>query len=138
MDQLEVTRKYGYQMTHTMIGSTPNNAQYYGIIWNITHPVEIMRVFVSFGTSSTSGTLQLEKLTGTQASGAGTNIFKSAFSTSGTANTVVEKKGIDMASDRQFRTGDRLGLVNGGTLTSLTNLVITIYYKPLARGEYST
>lgn len=138
VDQIDIVKKYGYDHSHVLVGATPATAANYSVFWNITHPLEVMEVKVSWTTASTSGTLQIERLTGTTAPGSGTNILASTFDLAGTANTVNSKSGSSLAANRQFKAGDRMALVDGGTLTNLTDLVVTIYWKPLGRGEYLT
>ena len=63
-------------------------------------------------------------------------ILDSVISLSGTANTLVTRNQRQMTSARVFERGDRIALVDAGTLTNLTDLVVSIYYKPRGRGEY--
>lgn len=132
----DILNKYGGDHTEVFRGTLPATAANYSTFWNIINGIEVTKVSVSFTTASTSGTLQIEKLEGTTAPGSGTNILTSAFSLSGTANTVMTKTTRDMNSSRVFYPGDRMAFVDGGTLTNLTDLVVTIYYKPLGRGDY--
>ncbi len=82
-------------------------------------------------TASTSGTLQVNKCTGTQAPSAGTNMLTSTISTAGTANTVVS--GTLSATDaaRLLADGDRIGLVTGGTVTNIAGGVVTLTLRPV-------
>lgn len=132
----EILNKYGEDRTEVFRGTSPATAGNYSTFWNIINGIEVTKVAVSFTAASTSGTLQIEKLEGTAAPGAGTNIFPTAFSLAGTANTIVTKTTRDMNSSRVFYPGDRMAFVDGGTLTNLTDLVVTIYYKPLGRGDF--
>jgi len=92
---------------------------------------QVADVRVTFGTTSTSGTLQVEHLTGVQASGAGTAVLSGTVSLSGTANTPVTGSllaaGATNNAAIQLATGDRLGIVLAGTLTGLANCTVTIY-----------
>lgn len=95
---------------------------------NANYTWQILSVNVAFGTGSTSGTLQVEHLTGTQASGAGTAMLSSTLALSGTANT-VETGTLSSsltAAQSTFSPGDRVGLVIAGTMTSLANCVVQI------------
>lgn len=89
---------------------------------------KIVEVNVVFGTASSSGTLQVEHLTGTQASGGGTAILSSTISLSATANTVYQGtiSSSLTAAQATFSPGDRIGIVLGGTLTSLANCYIQV------------
>ena len=132
----DILNKYGQDRTEVFRGTSPATAANFSTFWNIINGVEVTKVAVSFTAASTSGTLQIEKLEGTTAPGSGTNILTSAFSLAGAANTVVTKVTRDMNSSRVFYPGDRMAFVDGGTLTNLTDLVVTIYYKPLGRGDF--
>ena len=77
------------------------------------------------GTASSSGTLMLEKLTGTTAPGSGTASLTGTMSLSGTANTVVSGT-LNADASIVLAAGDRLGLKFAGTMTSLANAVVTI------------
>ncbi len=85
---------------------------------------QIVGVQAVFGTPSTSGTLQVEVATGTQAVGGGANQLTGAVSLAGAANTVVG--GTLIASPTQIASGDRINLILAGTLTSLANCCVTI------------
>lgn len=88
---------------------------------------------VSFGTTSTSGTLQIERATGTQAIGGGTALLQATLSLSGTANTPVDSTGssapIAATNSLIFNGGDRLNILLAGTLTGLANCVVTVVLK---------
>ena len=86
---------------------------------------QFANVRVAFGTASSSGTLQIEHLTGTEASGSGTNLLASAVALSGTANTTVAV-GPASSTAAILAAGDRLGIVIGGTMTSLANCTVII------------
>lgn len=101
----------------------PKNTQQYG-------QYALVGVIVTFGTASTSGTLQVEKATGTQAIAGGTNLLQATLSLSGTANTPVEASGssapVTNPNTVQLSGGDRLNLIFAGTMTSLANCSVTL------------
>lgn len=84
-------------------------------------------VSVNFGTTSTSGTLQVEVATGTQAIASGTNQLTGTMSLSGTANTVVN--GTVIASPTTITAGSRINLIFAGTVTGLLNAVVKVVLK---------
>jgi len=131
-----VEGKFGDVINIVFPSSDGETAARYSVFYNVPNPMELIKVIVSFTAASTSGTLQLEKLTGTQAPGGGLTILDSTVSLAGTANTLVTRNQRQMTSARVFLEGDRIALLDGGTLTNLRDLVITIYYKPLGRGGY--
>jgi hypothetical protein len=91
---------------------------------NVSGTYQIAAVTVSFGTTSSSGTLQVEVATGTQVIGSGTNQLTGALSLSGTANTPVN--GTLIASPTVIVAGARVNLIFAGTVTGLLNTIITV------------
>lgn len=87
-------------------------------------------VAVNFGTASSSGTLQVEVATGTQATGSGTNQLTGTVSLSGTANTVVN--GTLITSPTTITAGSRINLIFAGTMTSLANCNVTLVLQRTA------
>lgn len=83
-------------------------------------------VQVVFGVASVSGTLSIEKLTGTTAPGSGIALLTGAISLAGTANTVNSGSLTATAADLVLAAGDRIGLVLGGTLTSLVGGLVVV------------
>lgn len=84
-----------------------------------------------WGTASSSGTLQLEKATGTQATGSGTNLLTGTVDLSTAANTVNSGTLVATAATLTFASGNRLNAVLGGTLTGLANCCITVGLRRL-------
>lgn len=97
---------------------------------NLSGTFQIAAVSVSFGTASTSGTLQVEVATGTQAIASGTNQLTGTVSLSGTANTTVN--GTMIASPTTIAAGNRINLIFAGTVTNLLNATITIALKRIS------
>lgn len=97
---------------------------------NVSGTYKIAAVTATFGTTSTSGTLQVEVATGTQAIGAGTNQLTGTVSLSGTANTPVN--GTIVASPTTIAAGSRVNLIFAGTVTNLANASITVALQRLS------
>lgn len=131
----EIENKDGFYVTANLVDTLSQTAANYGIIFIACRPCEVLEIREVHGTASTSGTVNVEKLTGTTAKGADLAICVAAFSTAGTANTVLTKVGTSL-QNRQLAAGDRLALVSGGTLTNGKDLQVTIYLKPLGKGDY--
>jgi limonene-1,2-epoxide hydrolase len=87
-------------------------------------------VVAVFGTASTSGTMQIEVATGTQAAGAGTNQLTGVVSLSGATNTAVS--GVVIASPTQIVTGARVNIIFSGTTTGLANCCISVILQRVA------
>lgn len=81
-------------------------------------------------TASTSGTLTVEKCTGTTAPGSGTALLTGTMSLSGTANTVVNGTLIATVASITLAAGDRLSIVIAGTMTNLAGGRVTIAIAP--------
>ena len=64
----------------------------------------------------------------------GVTLLTSTFNLKSTANTPVYKEGQDLSANRKLKEGDRIGLITSGTLTSLTDVQITIYYSETNQG----
>jgi len=102
--------------------------------WAVSHTIyvngnsgdtyKVAGVSAVFGTASTSGTLQVEVATGTQAVGAGTNQLTGTMSLSGTANTTVN--GTVIASPTTITAGSRINLIFAGTVTNLANAAVNV------------
>lgn len=78
------------------------------------------------GTASSSGTLNIEKLTGTTAAGSGTAMLTGTISLAGTANTVLSGTLTATTATLTLAAGDRIGGVLAGTLTNLAGCVVVL------------
>ena len=136
MERFEnIGNKDGFYVYHTVIdGATAGN---YSVIFNVIKPCEVVEVSESHTTAgSVDSTLNIERLSGAEALDTGDEILKTAFDTTSTANTVVSKKGYNDLQNRTLKTGDRIALKDAGTLTALVGVCVTIYLKPLGKGDY--
>jgi hypothetical protein len=71
-------------------------------------------------------TVTVEKLTGTQAPGAGAVLLTAALSTTGTINTVASGTLVATTATRFLAAGDRLAIRTAGTVGSLEGVVTVI------------
>lgn len=137
----EINLKDGFIITHYISdGATATN---YDVIFTAPFPCEVSKVIETHrvaGTNVGAVILDLEKLTTGQALNDGVTILRSEFNLKSTINTPVIKSGIGLLSTnvRQFKEGDRLALKDGGTLTAVAGVQITIYLFPLGKGGYRT
>jgi len=97
---------------------------------NVSGTYQVAGVSAVFGTASTSGTLQVEVATGTQAIASGTNQLTGTMSLSGTANTTVN--GTVIASPTTITAGSRINLIFAGTVTNLANASIIVVLKRIS------
>ena len=136
----DVKRKDGFFLTVPISGDLAQDDDQYGVFFIATRPTEVLEVQEVHSVAGTNGspvTLDVEKLTGTTAPGAGDTILGSTFDLKSTANTVVTKEGpTELSSDRQLAPGDRLALVVSGTLTALKGVCVTLYCKNPTQGDY--
>lgn len=97
---------------------------------SLTGTYKVAAASAVFGTASTSGTLQVEVATGTQAVAAGTNQLTGTVSLAGTANTVVN--GTIIASPTTISAGARVNLIFAGTVTNLANCAISVVLQKIS------
>lgn len=95
-----------------------------------TRPVRVKAVSAVFATASTSGTLMLQKCTGTTAPGSGTNLLTGTMSLAGTANTVVNGSLSSTVATLTLAAGDRISVTPGGTLTNLAQCQVSVTFAP--------
>lgn len=86
----------------------------------------IEEVWETHRVASTSGTVNIEILSSTQALDGGKTALSSALSTAGAADTPQRGTLSTTLSDRQFNRGDRLALKDAGTLTNSAGLLVTV------------
>jgi hypothetical protein len=92
---------------------------------------ELIGVREVHSTASSSGTLQVEKLTGTTAPGSGSSMLSATINTAATANTVVSGALVTDISVLRLAAGDRVALVSGGSQTNLAGAIVILTFKKL-------
>lgn len=80
-----------------------------------------------WSTASTTGTVTVEKATGTTAPGSGTALLTAPLATSTTANTVANGTMIANINTATLAPGDRVNLVFAGNETNLVDLGVIVY-----------
>lgn len=96
---------------------------------------KVRKVAVRWGTAGTNGgavTADIKKDTSTNAPAAGATILTAVQSVKGTANATVYPALSATAAAYTMTQADRLSLDMGGTLTALANLVVTVFFEPIA------
>ncbi len=116
-------------LPYTMVGGSAATTANYSVFF--TAPISmtlsgITEVHVVKGTNGSPVTLQIEKLTDSQAPGTGVSLLTTAFDLKGTINTVVNGQLVTTIGSIQLKKGDRLGLVPTGTLTAVSNVTVTL------------
>jgi hypothetical protein len=135
--------KDGFYITEVIKGTTfvdsgtstaPSLAEQCGVFFIAHKPMQIIAVKTVHDSVGT-GTLNLERLSGTEALDSGDTIFVANVDLSGAANTVTTKEGSAL-QNTQLLPGERLAVKDGGTLTDTQSICITLYCKPLGKGDY--
>lgn len=114
---------------HTIYGTDAATAGNYGVFWIVPFEctiTEIREVHQTAGTDAGAVSLQIEKLTGTQALDAGVACLSTAFNLKGTINTVNTGTLTATPADVRLSRGDRLAMDDSGTLTAVANVTVVI------------
>lgn len=118
-----------YQVSAVLPGAAPDTAGNYGTFFIARRKVVVLAIGAIWTTASSSGTLQVQRLQGTEAKGSGDDLLSSTIDLSGTAETENAGTLTTTMANRTLNAGDRLCLENGGTLTSGAGLVVTVYLE---------
>lgn len=110
-------------------GTSAATATNYGVVFQAMEPCFVRRVWEVHQTAGTDGsavTLNLEKLTGTQAPDAGSTMLTAGFDLKGTANTKQVGTLVPLRTTRSLNPGDRLCLKDAGTLTAVAHVLVMV------------
>ena len=120
-------------VNHTLDGAAAAAAASYAPFFIAPYRCIVLKIDAIWGTASTSGTLNVERLQGTEAHDAGDDLLSATISTAGAANTVNAGTLIAgaNAAPLELGVGDRLGLVDGGNAATCANLAVTVTLAPL-------
>lgn len=128
-----------YEFIHwTVVGTAAATATNYGVFWIAPAGCTVVgfqEVHQTKGTDGSAVTLQLEKLTSTEAPGAGVDLLDTALSLKANINTVqtadMARTYTNSKPDVGMLAGDRLCLKDAGTLTAVANVTVlaTIKYN---------
>ena len=119
-------RVQSFTVNEKLPGTDGATAANYDRFWIAPAKCVVDSVEASWSVASNSGTLQVEKVPSGTAQGSGTNLLASTISTAGAADTTTVGTLSTTAATVELAAGDALALVNGGTLTSLVNLHVTV------------
>lgn len=109
-----------------LVGTAAATSANYERFWIAPAKCVIDSVEASWSVASSSGTLQVEKVPSGTAQASGTNLLTTTISTAGAANTKTAGTLSSTAATIELAAGDALALVDGGTLTNLVNLHVTV------------
>src|SRR3990167_3346779 len=119
-------RVQSFTVSVLLSGTAPATASQYERFWVAPAKCVVDYFSLSYSVASSSGTVQLEKVPSGTAQGSGTNILSGTVSTSRTANTNNTGTISTTAGTAELAAGDALAIVDGGTLTNLTDLCVTV------------
>ena len=101
-------------------------AFYAGTFWTAPAKCVVDSVTARWNTASSSGTVTVHKVPSGTAPDSGTALLSSTISTAGAADTRTAGTLSATAATLELAEGDSLQLVDGGTLTSLVDLEVTV------------
>lgn len=114
----------------TLPGATAGTAANYGKIFIAPFICTVTSIKEVHGTAGSDGsavTLSVERLQGTEALGSGDELLAATkIDLKGTADTVQTKALTSTTAHLTLAAGDRLGLVDTGTLTAVADMCVTI------------
>jgi len=115
---------------HTIYGLDAATNTNYGVFWiapfNCT-VTGVTEVHQTLGTDGSAVTLQIEKLTGTEALDAGVaTLTSTGFDLKATINTIQTGTLTATLADRRLVKDDRLAMDDNGTLTAVANVTIIV------------
>lgn len=124
---------YGFhQVTAFLPDSEAGSSARYDTFFVADFDLEVMAIEVSFRTAAGAvATLDIYKLTTGQARASGTTILSSTINLNGTAQTPVRRTTTATRINRILKRGDRLALVDSGTISSVNHLTVSVYFLPL-------
>jgi len=112
---------------HTVLaGTAPATAGNYGKFWIAPAKCVVDSVTAVWSANSSSGTVTVHKVPSGTAQDSGTALLSSTISTASGANTNSAGTLSTTAATIELAAGDSLQLVDSGTLTSLTDLAVTV------------
>lgn len=115
-------------IVHTIQGAAAATAANYSVFFPYApFKCYLNRFFEIHQTAGTDGgavTLNIEKLTSTQALGSGVDMLESALSLKATADTAQEGQMTLTTINRYLEIGDRMAMKDAGTLTDVANVSI--------------
>lgn len=122
-----------FTVTETLQGAAAATAANYGVVFIAPFACEVVSVrenHTTAGSDAGAVTLDIEKLTGTQASGAGVAVLGATkINLKGAAETVQAPALTATAANKQLAAGDKLILLDAGVLTAVAGVAVTIELK---------
>lgn len=122
-----------FVVSATLDGAAAATAANCGVFFIAPFTCEVVSVreaHTTAGSDAGAVTLDVEKLTGTQAPDAGVAVLGATkVNLKGTANTVQAPALTGTTADKQLAAGDRLALKDAGILTAVAGVAVTVELK---------
>jgi len=120
-------RVQSFTVPHTLPYTDAASANYYAeVFWIAPDKCVVDSVEARWETASSSGTVTVHKVPSGTAVDSGTALLSATISTAGVADTKTVGILSTTKSTLELAAGDGLQLVDGGTLTSLVGLNVTV------------
>lgn len=135
----EIDGKDGFYISHQVVGTDCLDSNNYSTFFVCTIPCEVLTIVErheTAGTHASAVTLQVRAVPDGSSVGNGVALLRTAFDLKGAIRTAVLKHKNDLVIAKTLDVGDALALETAGTLTSVNNVCVTVYLKPLGRGDY--
>ena len=116
----------GFTVSTQLSGTQAATSANYQRFWTAPAKCVVDSVVASWATASSSGTLNVEKVPSGTAQDSGTDLLSATISTAGAADTNNTGTLSTTAATLELAAGDSLALVDGGTLTNLVSLTVTV------------
>ncbi len=123
-----------FPVTATLQGAAAATADNYDVFFIADRDyvvVSISEIHSVVASDGSAVTLQIQKLTGTEAVASGADLLSTSFNLKATANTVQFGDLVALNDVLTLQRGDRLALDDTGTLTSLTDVNVTVQLRIL-------
>lgn len=133
----DISNKIGVVITRDYPSTDAQTATNFGYIFTTPFPCEVLSVIEKHDIAGTvSPVLDVLKVPNGTTLGSGISILATTFDLTSTADTAVMKQGLTLNTNRSLSPLDSIALKMTGTLTTLEGVVVTLYLKPLGRGEF--
>lgn len=120
-----------YYVMHSLEDTQGATAANYGAFFIAPRPLRLIEARESHSTAGTNGsavTLDIEKMGSGVALDSGTAMLLSTINLKGTADTPVARLASATAATARVATGDRVALLDAGTLTAVAGVVVTLAF----------
>lgn len=119
-------RVQSFTVNASLAGADPQTAASYGRFWTAPAKCVVDSIEAVWSVDSSSGTVTVHKVPSGTAQDSGTALLSSTISTASGANTRSQGSLSTTAATVELAAGDSLQLVDSGTISSITDLAVTV------------